>query len=48
MQDGKNTYQTAEEVVETALSGQMLLEYPLSAHGVPLRVFATQPSKSNI
>ena len=33
MQDGKNTYQTAEEVVETALSGQMLLEYPLLNKG---------------
>ena len=33
MQDITNTYQTTEEVVETALSGQMLLENPLLNKG---------------
>ena len=33
MQDVTNTYQTTEEVVETALSGQMLLENPLLNKG---------------
>jgi malic enzyme len=33
MQDVTNTYQTTEEVVETSLSGQMLLENPLLNKG---------------